>query len=175
MHKEIWKDIKGYEGLYQVSNLGRVKSLGNGGVNQFQGNEVIKLLNTSSGYAMVNLSKNGLKKIYTVHSLVANSFLIKIKNLNNVNHIDENKLNNNVTNLEWVSVRENRTYSINKSKTSSSYVGVYFKKGRKTNVWGSCISIKGKSKHLGYYSSEIKAYQAYLSALEKYNLNNKYA
>lgn len=94
---EIWKDIKGYEGLYQVSNLGRVKSLGN------LQNKKEKLLKTNicNGYYAVYLYKNSKKKICLCHRLVAEAFIPNPKNLPFVNHKDDNKLNNRMDNLEW--------------------------------------------------------------------------
>jgi len=112
MVKEIWKDIKEYEGLYQVSNLGRVKSLGNGGFNQFQGVErILSLCANSSGYYIVVLVNSLVKKTKSVHRLVSLNF---IKNPNNdkvVNHKDGNKLNNYIDNLEWCSYSENAKHA----------------------------------------------------------------
>lgn len=101
--KEIWKDIKDYEGHYQVSNLSRVKSI------KF-GKEIIMKQNIRRGYYYVGLSKNGKVKNYFVHRLVAEAFLDNPDNLPCVNHKDENKLNNNVDNLEFCSVFYNNTY-----------------------------------------------------------------
>ena len=95
---EIWKDIKGYEGLYQVSNLGRVKSLKRTTTKE----HILKYHYTKRGYCRISLFKNGHKKNFFVHLLVMNTF-----NPNNtdrmlqVNHKDENKLNNCIDNLEW--------------------------------------------------------------------------
>lgn len=107
MKKEIWKDIKGYEGLYQVSNFGRVKSLVN---NKGQYRE--KILNPiiGNGYYRVRLFKNKQNKLYSVHRLVAEAFIPNPDNLPQVNHRDENKLNNSVDNLEWCDNKFNMNY-----------------------------------------------------------------
>lgn len=105
--QEIWKDIKGYEGLYQVSNLGRVKSLPRKNVTK---EKILNGGNNGDGYIKVSLSN----KLYYVHRLVAEAFIPKIEGKNFVNHIDENKSNNNVNNLEWCTNKENINHSIAK-------------------------------------------------------------
>lgn len=95
---EVWKDIKGYEGLYQVSNLGRVKSV--------KRNLTLKPCNRNR-YLIVLLSKNGIKKAINVHRLVAQAFIPNPDDKRTVNHIDGNKQNNCVDNLEWCSQSEN--------------------------------------------------------------------
>ena len=102
MKKEIWKDIKNYEGLYQVSNLGRVKSL--------YYNKILQNAVQKDGYFQVSLSKNGIQKMYLVHRLVAEAFLPNPHNYPCVNHKDENPLNNNVENLEWCTYEYNNNF-----------------------------------------------------------------
>lgn len=96
--EEIWKDIQGYEGKYQVSNLGRVKSL--------RGNKLLKL-SERTGYLRVALTINYNCKFFSVHRLVAECFLPNINNLPQVNHKDGIKTNNNMLNLEWCTNKEN--------------------------------------------------------------------
>lgn len=105
---EVWKDIEGYEGLYQVSNKGRVKSLGNGKSNNSK-ERTLKLTKNKDGYLKISLFKNGKIKSYLVHRLVATTFIPNPDNLSEINHIDENKENNCANNLEWC----NRIYNIN--------------------------------------------------------------
>lgn len=108
--EEIWKDIKDYEGLYQVSNLGRVKSLGN----KKRKEKILKPCKVKSGYLRVQLSKRKMfyvRKMFFVHRLVAESFISNPYNLPQVNHLDLNKENNNISNLEWVSPKKNIEYS----------------------------------------------------------------
>lgn len=102
--EEIWKDVKGYEGRYQVSNHGRVKSFLRGGL--------ILSLQTKNGYSNVNLFDNNRKMTTkTVHRLVAIAFIPNPDNKPQVNHIDYNRKNNYISNLEWNTVQENSLHS----------------------------------------------------------------
>lgn len=107
--KEIWKDIKGYEGFYQVSNLGRIKSIPRNGT--IKNSKILKQ-NVVRGYGQIALQKRGKIKYEKVHRLVAKMFIFNQNNLPEVNHIDGNKLNNNVSNLEWVTTRDNQLHSV---------------------------------------------------------------
>jgi hypothetical protein len=114
MKKEIWKDINGYEGYYQVSSLGNVRSLDrkrrvrNGKYVLCKG----KKLKNSKGthYYRVRLSIEGKSKGFNIHRLVAKAFIHNPHNKKEVNHIDGNKLNNNLENLEWVTKSENEKH-----------------------------------------------------------------
>lgn len=101
--KEIWIDIQGYEGLYQVSNLGRIKSL--------TYNKVRKPSITNAGYEHIILSKDGKTKPHSVHRLVALAFVANPNGYKYVNHKDENKLNNKASNLEWCTAKQNLIHS----------------------------------------------------------------
>ena len=105
---EIWKDIKGYEGLYQVSNLGNVKSLNYRNKGE---SRLLKLGILPIGYPVVVLSKNGKHATKYVHRLVADAFIPNHDNKPLINHIDGCKTNNAVVNLEWVTARENVTHA----------------------------------------------------------------
>ena len=112
--KEIWKDIKDYEGLYQVSNLGRIKRIGKY-KNQFTSWESNKILTNNigtDGYYHIMLSKDNKKRMYLVHRIVAKTFIGEQDN-KQVNHIDGNKLNNNINNLEYCSARDNLIHALN--------------------------------------------------------------
>lgn len=111
---EVWKDIKDYEGLYQISNLGRVKSLKYRKSNK----ERILILNGAAkhGYYMVGLCKNHKRKYVTVHRLVAEAFIPNPDNKPQINHKDENRRNNCVDNLEWVTAKENLNYGSHNEK-----------------------------------------------------------
>ena len=105
--KEVWKDIQGYEGKYQVSNLGNVKSL------QYRNKHEEHLLNKgyqTNGYYFYTLMKNAKGKNFLIHRLVASHFIPNPDNLPCVNHIDEDKSNNKVDNLEWCSYIYNSNY-----------------------------------------------------------------
>lgn len=121
---EIWKDIEGYEGEYQVSNLGRVRSLdkelpvfGNKGTKIRRG--IIKRFNTShSGYRYVMLCSKGVCKNIRVHRLVAQAFIPNPDNMPEVNHKDEDKTNNRADNLEWCSPKYNCNYGTRKERNA---------------------------------------------------------
>ena len=130
---EIWKDYKDYEGLYQVSNLSRVKSI------KF-GKERILKQNIRGGYYYVCLSKNGIVKKYQVHRLVAEAFIDNPDNLPQVNHKDEDKTNNNVDNLEWCDAKYNTNYGtciMRRSKKRSKPVLQYTLNGEFVREWPS--------------------------------------
>ena len=169
MESEIWKDIPGYEGLYQVSNLGDVKSLDRS-VEYVKRNHsktikgvILKKNMDAYGYYHVGLSKSGKSKTVKIHKLVAVAFLNHVpcgyKLV--VNHKDHNPLNNMVDNLEIVTNRENTNRK--HIKSSSKYTGVVWNK--RSNSWQSQIWIFDKSKHLGYYKNEHEAHLAYEKAL----------
>jgi hypothetical protein len=136
MITEIWKPVVGYEGLYEVSNLGRVKSLGNTlkcsrfkGIVTIMRQEVTKL-----GYCRVALRKDKKYKHWSVHRLVAITFLPNPDNLPVVNHKDENPSNNCVDNLEWCTHQYNLTYGTARKRGAETF--------KKSNV-GKCHYYKG--------------------------------
>ena len=121
---EEWKDIKGYEGIYQISNKGRVKSLNRIDSRGRKRNEkILSPTPINGGYLHLNLYKNGKKKPYLIHRLVAEAFLPNPDNLPVVNHKDENKLNNNVENLEWCSVEYNNKYGTRQERITKKLKG----------------------------------------------------
>ena len=111
---EIWKPIKGYEGLYEVSNFGRIKSL------KFGKERIIKGSKDKYGYLQVGLSKNNKSKTFKVHRLVAEAFIDNTDNLPQVNHKDENPSNNVVSNLEWCDAKYNCNYGSHREKQINS-------------------------------------------------------
>ena len=129
---EIWKDIEGYEGLYQVSNLGRVRSLGRDIVRRTRygtmapyhiNGRVLKPLHSQGDYCYVHLfDKDGTSTNHKVHRLVAMAFVPNPDNLNEVNHIDEDKDNNRADNLEWCKHVDNCNHGTRneRSKTKRS-------------------------------------------------------
>jgi hypothetical protein len=167
--EEIWKDIPEYEGFYQVSNLGRVKSLpkewvsGRGTIRKHNG-IILKGAKNSSGYYIVTLSKDSITKTLCVHQLVAIAFLGHIPNRMElvVDHINDNPTDNRVENLQIVTQRFNafKTQGI----YSSKYKGVSWDKNAKK--WVAQITISRKVKNLGRFNCELKAHQAYENALK---------
>ena len=105
---ETWKPIAGYEGLYEVSDLGRVKSLN---YNHTGIEKILKPRKNTWGYLQVILCKDGNRKQTNIHRLVATTFIPNPNNLETVNHKDEVKTNNVVINLEWMSQKDNNIYS----------------------------------------------------------------
>lgn len=138
---EIWKPIKNYEGLYEVSNFGRVKSLSKWLGNYYRNEKILKQEKEWCGYLRVALSKDSKVKHFKVHRLVAETFIPNTDNLPQVNHKDENKLNNHVENLEWMSAKDNTNYGTGierRSKSKSKPVLQFDLQGNFIREWKSC-------------------------------------
>lgn len=118
--KQIWKDIPGYEGKYQVSNTGEVRSLNYNGTRK---SKVLKQGTDKDGYKRVHLYKNGKNKNYLVHRLVAQAFLPNPNNYPIINHKDENPSNNYYKNLEWCTYEYNNNYGNCRKKRSEANKG----------------------------------------------------
>ena len=159
---EIWKNIKGYEGLYQVSNTGKVKSLkrksiNNGSFSGFVSVKEKELKQTINrlGYHVVTLFKEGKRNFKIVHRLVAQEFIYKPDEYKEVNHLDLNKSNNHVTNLQWCDRKQNINHYYENSNKSSKYKGVSYSKER--NKWSAYIDINKKRLSLGRFETELQA------------------
>ena len=108
--KEIWKDIKGYEDLYQISNYGEVKSLEKKAGFSTRKEKILKQHLDKDGYVKVYLCKNNKVKFLSVHRLIAEAFIPNPNNFPQINHKDENKQNNKIENLEWCTCKYNINY-----------------------------------------------------------------
>jgi len=156
--KEVWKDIKGYEGIYQISNLGKVKSF----KKWRKTNE--RLLNPykdTNGYYYCNLYNSKAKKKW-IHRLVYQAFCGELIKGMIIDHIDNNCINNLESNLQQITKRENESKDQFRHNRTSKYVGVHFSKNR----FCASIRINGKSKYLGRFISEEEASQAYQDKLK---------
>jgi len=157
---EFWKDIPNYEGYYQVSNLGRIKRVST--------NKIRKSHKENNGYHRITLSKDGVRNIYLVHQLVAFAFLNHNTDKRNivVDHIDNDKSNNHLDNLQVVSNRVNT--SKDRRGGTSKKIGVHYQKSN--NRWIAQICINGKQKYLGCYKTELEASKIYHKTIQKYKL-----
>jgi hypothetical protein len=171
--EEIWKDIPDYEGLYQVSNLGNVKSLpkewsvGIKGTRSHNG-KILKCSYNKGGYTQYRITKNGVYSTYLGHVLVAMAFLNHKPNghFMVVDHINDIRNDNRLENLQVVTHRFNCFKT--QGKYSSKYKGVSWKKD--AQKWIARITVNYKVKELGYFSNEYDAHNEYQNALLKYNL-----
>lgn len=176
--KETWCDIKGYEGFYQVSNIGKVRSLtrtimrSNGHSMVLKG-RVMKSFIGVRGYFVVTLQKEGSAKTKYVHILIASLFIPNPDNKPEVNHKNGIRTDNRIINLEWTTRRENGTHAFLINRKTSIYPGVA--RDRKKKKWRASIQLLGKNKFLGNFNSEIKASEAYQKELLKNGIINKYA
>lgn len=146
--QEIWKDIDEYIGYYQVSNLGRVKSLDRiTSKGRFRKGQILKQTISTSGYCVVELCKNGSGKQYRVNILVAKTFITNDDPINKtqVGHKDETKTNNRVDNLEWVTPKDNCNMPLRKQRITDSLTGKKLSDEHKNNLSKS---------HLGYQPKE---------------------
>jgi len=176
--QEIWKDIPNYEGYYQVSNYGNVKSLdrlipNRHGSLTFRKGIILKQSKTSHGYMVVSLCFANKQDSFRVNQLVALGFLNHKKYDNNfvVDHINNNKLDNRLENLQLLSHRDNVIKSLNKQDAKSKYIGVTKRMNR--NCWRARITFNKKSIHIGDYNSENDAYLAYMNKYNEINKLNK--
>ena len=141
---EVWRDIVGYEGRYQVSSMGRVKSLERKDRLGRIVKECILKPGTDRGYLIVELCAGGKRKRLRVHRLVGEAFLPRAEGKDAINHKDEDKTNNNVWNLEWVSHKENCNFGTRNeriAKANSKPVAQYIKDGELVKTWSSLTEI----------------------------------
>jgi len=162
----IWKDIPGYEGIYQVSDMGLVRSVDRMSSNgkKLSGKNM-SVQKDALNYRRIRLRKDGVSRTEKVHRLVLLSFIGVSDDV--VDHINGNPSDNRLVNLRYVSSRQNAIYANHRRRLnqSSSYLGVYFCKN--VGKYRSKIYINGKSHHIGLFKSEVDAHNAYLTRLKE--------
>lgn len=181
LENEIWKDVVGYEGLYQASNFGRIKSvechipytMKGTKTTRFKKGVILKQIKyPKTGYFYVNLYNNFHEnKKVLVHRLVATSFLGDSVLM--VDHISGIKSDNSISNLRYCTNRENGSFeNVNRPNKSSRYIGVAFHK--REQKWRSQIGLKGRTIHLGSFHTEEEASQAYQTKLKEILSNGEH-
>ena len=152
---EVWKDVVGYEGLYQVSDRGNVRSvIRKDSIGRKCGGRILKLIPNANGYIRVGLCKNGIRKKKHIHRLVAEAFIPNPNSFPQVNHKDEVKDNNNVENLEWCTGK----YNINYGTSIERSVKARSKKVRAVNIkTGEVIRFKStaEAERKGYSRGRV--------------------
>lgn len=144
---EIWCPIKGFEGLYEVSDKGRVRSL------KFGKERILKPMRGNCGYLQVDLCKNGEHNMCYVHRIVAQAFIPNPDNLPQVNHIDEVKTHNSVMNLEWCDSKYNNNYGTRNERCSKPVLQ-FTKDGEFVREWNSATDVQ---RSLGYSKCNISS------------------
>lgn len=157
---EIWKELDGFDSLYQASNFGRIKNE----------KKIIPQYLDKDGYCLIHLIFEKKTKLFRLHRLIAKCFIDNKYDKKQVNHKNSNPKDNRIENLEWVSASENNCHRFIGKRTSSIYRGVTFMKDVKNDKrWLSQIQINHKKIHLGMFKTEK---EAYLKRLE-YEKENK--
>lgn len=160
---EIWKPVSGYEGLYEVSGCGKVKSLLH---NQ---EKILKPNFQEKGYLSVELYKEKKRKRFLIHRIVAEAFIPNIENKPQVNHIDENKSNNSVENLEWVTEKQNINHGTRTKRQieHTDYTTQKRKEIAYANSQKACIPVIQFNKN----GNKIKEFNSASSAKRVLNIN----
>lgn len=163
--EEIWKPVVGYEGLYEVSNLGRFKSL------HYGKERILKPMIKNKGYETVLLCKKGVCTKKSVHREVLLTFVGKPKEGEECDHIDRNPKNNRVDNLRWVSRKENMLNTAGYG--TSKFKGVFIQKTKRVDdsIKESIVAnirINNKQNYLGTFNTEEEAHEAYKQAFKKH-------
>lgn len=148
---ELWDDIDGYEGLYEISSHGCVKNVRTG--------RILQHIQDQNGYHHVGLYRHGIQNKFAVHRLIGEAFLTREEGKDEIDHIDNCPVNNNIMNLRWCTRQENNRNRRKQANTTSTYIGVYWNRQKKK--WQSRFTLNGKRKFIGYFNSEEEAALAY--------------
>jgi hypothetical protein len=160
---EEWKTIIDYPN-YSISSLGVIKN---------NKNLIIKLNPKKEGYLQIGLCKDGIQKHFTQHQLVGLHFIPNPENYPQIDHINGKKDDNRIENLRWASRSQNCRNKKKRANVSSQYLGVcYFKRD---NNWTANIRINGKLKHLGYFATELDAYNCWKTYVIENGLQEFYS
>jgi hypothetical protein len=161
--EEIWKDIKGHKDKYQASSLGRIRLKA---PNSYGIHFIVAQSHNGRGYLKCHLNRLTFK----THRIIAETFIYNPNNKPQVNHINNDRMDNRVCNLEWVTIMENQCHKSRFLNSSSKYVGVH----KKNNKFYSSIGIDNKKIRLGTFNSEEEAYQARVNYEKENGIQNKY-
>ncbi len=170
-----WVPVKGYEGLYEITKCGKVRSLPKKRVGvkvRYYKGKNLSIVKVGLGYLSVTLFKEGVKKKWLLHRIVAVTFLEKIEGKDYVNHKDKDKYNNHVDNLEWVSSIENNCHMQKTKNNSSNFIGVYLHSDGKK--YKSQIGHNKKRIYFGTFDTEEEAYDARCKYERDNGIVNKY-
>lgn len=143
--KETFKDISGFEGLYQISNLGNIKSLPRDTGNQYKGiTQILSTFKTRHGYLIVSLCKNGISYRFSIQRLVAKAFILNKNKKPCVHHINHNKTDNNDNNLMWVTYSENMKFNyLTGGRIGKSYMKGKFGKDNPCSIMVKQLDLDG--------------------------------
>lgn len=172
MEQEIWKPVVGWEGFYEVSNLGRVKGLQKitkfGDRIKIYPERILRQAIGKRGYYIVSLNHNYTSKTFTVHRLIATAFIPNKENKPCIDHIDGNRLNNSIENLRWCTYKENSNNPITKSRNSQSTKNMW-----EEGVFENRYNIKYRK--VGKFTKDgilLCVYDSIKEAAEKNNINS---
>jgi hypothetical protein len=160
---EEFKKIDEFDN-YSVSNLGNVRNDKTGIIK--------KGSNNGDGYLIVQLSKNGIPKMFKIHRLIGIAFIENVNDCETIDHINRNKLDNRIENLRWATHSQNSSNRGKRQNSSSIYKGVSFYKP--SNKWKSYITINNKQTHLGSFKTEIEAFECRQNYILENNLQEFY-
>lgn len=171
---ENWHALKGLEGEYEISDLFNIRSLdrivkrpGIRGDMKVKGKNLKQFID-NNGYLRVSIKG----KFHSLHRLIALNFLPKVEGKNIINHKDGNKINNELSNLEWCNYYENNNHSIKRENTLSGLTGVTLH--RRTGLWVAQIHFNKKMNNLGYYKTKEEAHNARRNFELQNNIQNRY-